>query len=406
MKKTIAWVIYRLDNLGGGERLLFEGARYYRSLGHRVIIITWAFDKAVLFDGLYDEMDIVDLGAQILPRSQIVNVAWSRAKFLLKLRSILKSENVSLVFCQGEYDVALVYLSTLISKVRYRFLIFGQMFQYPHDMAKYSLIFRRHLARIVASCEGYRDTVSLQAPPMKLLNRLVNEVVSVVRWFAVRKAERTFSFSRQVQWETNQLFGVKPIIAKGAYRAELCERQDFAPVPFAKYSVPEGKYILSLSRLDRKKRIDVIIRAFAFAELPEYRLLIGGKGEHEQGLRQIVAEFGLQDRVYFLGLVDECDLMTIKHHCELFVSMDIGDFDISPLEALAVGAPVLCPTEFELDDVLDRNPAVRISSARESDVAIAMTEMVAAAPRPDRRKLLAYSWERYFDQLLADTDVA
>ena len=202
LRQTIAWVLYRLDNLGGGERLLLEGAKYYRSRGYRVIIITWAFDKCALFGGLYEDIDIVVLGVENIPRKKIIRVAWSRAKSLMKFRQILRKNNVSLIFCQGEYDVALVYLATLWSNMRYRFLVFGQMFQYPHDLAKYALLFRRHLQKIVASCEGYRETIPVRLPRISLLDRLANEVISAVRFLAVRKADKTFSFSRQVRWET------------------------------------------------------------------------------------------------------------------------------------------------------------------------------------------------------------
>ncbi|NOU05693.1 MAG: glycosyltransferase [Hyphomicrobiaceae bacterium] len=206
--RTIAWVINRFDTVGGGERLLNEGARYYRSLGYRVLIITWHFDAKVLFSGVYEDKDIFVLKTEETPRGAVLKRATSRARPLRTIRRILQEHKVSLVFVQGEYDVALTSLALMGTGIPYRFLIFGQIFQYPHDNGKYAMIFRRHLQRIVNSLPGYKSTIPLAPPTLSLPNRLANELISVVRYRAVRRAQKTFAFSRQVQWETELLFGV------------------------------------------------------------------------------------------------------------------------------------------------------------------------------------------------------
>lgn len=403
MAETIAWIINRFDRVGGGERLIQEGARYYRSLGHRVLIVTWHYDDEVLFNGEYEKCDIINLGGEEVTRDNIFKRAWSRAQSLPKLRAVLGEHNVSRVFVQGEYDVALAYLALAFSKLRYRFLIFGQMFQYPHDSAKYALIFRRHLSKIVGSCKGYSDTISLAPPKLKPANWLANELISVVRWFAVRRAEQRFVFSRQLAWETRLLFGADTIKARGAFRAELLDQADDSTATLEKFGLTTGKYVLSISRLDRKKRIDVIIEAFAAARLdPEFCMVVGGGGEDEPFLRQIAERAGVADRVRFLGRVDEPDLIPLKQACAVFISMDIGDYDISPLEALAVGRPVICPTEFDLDDTMRACPSFHVCEA-DPEILAAEIRNVLASPQPDCRQTIgALSWEAYFATLNRD----
>lgn len=398
---TIAWVVYRLQRVGGGQRLLLEGARYYRSLGYRVIIITWAFDESALFGGLYENKDIIEIGVDDIPRKHIFQAAWARARSLLRLRKYLLDQKVDTVFCQAEYDVALVYLATRLTRVRYRFLVFGQMFQYPHDVSKYSLVFRKHLAKIVNSCAGYRDTIPLKSPQLPIIDRLANEFISCVRFFAVRAAEKTFSFSEQVRWETEMLFGVSPEVAKGAFSAQLCTQEEFPKLLRSKYGLPDGKYILSLSRLEEKKRIGLIIRAYGRMGGHEHWLFIGGTGEYEEQLRHEAAQSVLAEKVRFIGRVDEEDMLSIKHGSALFVSMDIGDYDISPLEALAVGVPVICPPEFEVDENLSKVTGFQTCAADEHSLANEMGKILVNSPKPERHRLDCYSWERYFAALIS-----
>ena len=401
MAKTIAFVINRFDRMGGGERLIQEGARYYRSIGHRVLIITWHYDGEVSFNDEYENLDIISLEANEIDRSNILKRAAARASSLPRLRKILKQHNVSTVFVQGEYDVALIYVALLFSGIPYRFLIFGQMYQYPHDNAKYSLIFRRHLEEIAASCQGYDETTPRQAPKLSLINRGANEIISLVRYFAVRSAQKRFTFSRQLDWETGLLYNMKTIKARGAFRRDLLDAKPDATKTLQKLGLQQGRYILSVSRLDRKKRIDVAIKAFARAGLDDdMMMVVGGAGPDEALLKKAAKDCKIDHRVKFVGLVDEDDLIPLKFGCAVFVSMDIGDYDISPLEALAIGRPAICSSEFDLDPALEACPDFHICKA-DPDILAKMLDKVLSQPKQTCKEHLdALTWESYFDSLL------
>ena len=355
----------------------------------------------VRFSGLYEDRDIFVLETEETPRHAILKRAASRARPLRKLRQILRENNVSLVFVQGEYDVALAHIALAGTGIPYRFLIFGQIFQYPHDNGKYARIFRRHLHPIVNSLPGYQATIPLSPPRLSIPNRLANEVISAVRYRAVRGAEKTFAFSRQVQWETELLFGVKPQIARGAFRQSLLQGQpsDSASV-CAKFGVEKGRYILSLSRLDAKKRIDLVIDSFLDANVAGMTLLIGGRGPENDRLHAMVDAAGAGARVRFAGLIEEEDLLPLKRDAALFISMDIGDYDISPLEAMAMGVPALCPTEFDRGEQLAACPGMVICEPKLAAVRAALTQMLADPPAFDRNSLAFLTWESYFSSLL------
>jgi len=391
-----------MDTIGGGERLIQEGARYYRSLGHRVIIYTWHYDEIVLFHGEYEDTDIVCLQAPEIDRKNIADRAWSRLKTLPTLRRRLIQDNVSTVFVQGEYDVALAYLLTRFTKIDYRFLVFGQMFQYPHDNAKYALVFRKHLKTIINSYQGYKETTPTEPPRLSLPNRLANEFIALVRYRAVRTAEKAYTFSRQVQWETQTLFGVTPEIARGGFREALVDNQPQIPrESLAKFGLEEREYFLSFSRLDRKKRIDISIHAMAQSGLQNTVLAIAGGGEDRTFLEEEAARCAAPEKIVFLGRVDEADVLALKKHASFLVSMDIGDFDISPLEALALGTPVICAREFDADEAIRSLPGFHSCDATTDALREAMVDTPRNPLPADPDDLKQLSWEKYYDRILS-----
>lgn len=397
MTKTIAWITATLDQVGGGERLIQEGALYYRSLGYRVLLITWSYRDEATFDGEYEERDVIVMGDGGEGKSAAR--ALKRLQDVPRLRRVLKENNVDLVFVQSEYDVALAYMATRFSAIPYRFLIFGQMFQFPEDYAKYSLVFRRHLREIVESCEGYRITTSQLAPKLRFVNRWTLEFICIVRFLAVRAAQRRFVFTRQIGWETKLLYGKEATIAHGAYRRYVADTPVKNDDVLQKLGLTNKKYILSLSRLAPKKRIELIIRAYAQSGIEDLLLVVGGGGSERQSLEQVAAASGCADRIRFLGRVADDEMMPLKAGANLFVSMDIGDYDISPLEALVLGTPIVLPREFDADSQLGGTPGVTICDALEGPVAEAMREARDGTVVASAKLLDEYSWEYYFSVL-------
>ena len=399
MTKTIAWIAGRFDQVGGGERLIQEGLRYYRSQGYRVIVFTWAHDEVVSFDGEYEpaEVVIVSPGGQ----GKSAGRALTRLANVPRLRRLLVENKVDMVFVQSEYDVALAYLATRGLNLPYRFLIFGQNYQFPDDYAKYTLAFRRHLKTIVNSYEGYRQTVSLTPPRISPLNRVAMEVISLIRLRAVSAADRLFVFSSQVAWETELLFGRAPALTKGAFRrADIGRPVDVTPV-LQRHDLTSRKYVLSICRLVPKKRVDLIIAAFARSTLPDFDLVIGGDGPERGKLEALAGELGLAGRVRFIGRVANQDMRPLKHAARLFVSMDIGDYDLSPLEALVLGTPILVAEEFHADEALRATPGVIVCAANAETVSGHMPALVNERARPSAALLESYTWESYFTQLAA-----
>lgn len=96
------------------------------------------------------------------------------------------------------------------------------------------------------------------------------------------------------------------------------------------------RFVLGASRLVEYKRLDVAMRVGEAVDLP---VVIAGSGPFEAALRAHADRVGVP--VHFVGRVSDALLYTLFQRTELFVFMPIEDFGIMPVEAHALGAPLL-----------------------------------------------------------------
>lgn len=99
-----------------------------------------------------------------------------------------------------------------------------------------------------------------------------------------------------------------------------------------------GSYLLSVGRLVRYKRFDLVMRSCQKHGIP---LLIIGKGKEERFLRSIATS---STRFITETLTDE-ELRRYYHDCRGFAFGGREDFGIASVEAAASGKGVLCPRE-------------------------------------------------------------
>ncbi len=105
---------------------------------------------------------------------------------------------------------------------------------------------------------------------------------------------------------------------------------------------PHKITFLYLGRLDNEKRVDVLIRAFAQADLPDAQLAVAGKGLYARKWKQLAQDLHLDGKMIFTGFVPGEDLVQLYNSVDFYAMP--GDTElqsISTLEALACGRPVL-----------------------------------------------------------------
>lgn len=115
----------------------------------------------------------------------------------------------------------------------------------------------------------------------------------------------------------------------------------------SEFGIGQDEYVIGvLGRLDPNKRFDLVIDAAAplLAQAGgKAKLLIVGKGDEGEHLRQVAQASGAADQVIFAG--ERHDVSAILSALDLFVASSAQEtFGLSVLEALANGAPVLYTT--------------------------------------------------------------
>jgi phosphatidyl-myo-inositol dimannoside synthase len=119
--------------------------------------------------------------------------------------------------------------------------------------------------------------------------------------------------------------------------------------------------LLSVSRLDQTegaKGIDQVLAALPSiaAHIPDVSYTVIGTGSDMQRLREIAANLRMEQRVKFLGGVDDATLMEAYRACDVFVLPSAKEgFGLVFAEAMAAGKPVVAAKAGAAREVIDDN---------------------------------------------------
>jgi glycosyltransferase involved in cell wall biosynthesis len=105
-----------------------------------------------------------------------------------------------------------------------------------------------------------------------------------------------------------------------------------------------GDFVLSVNRLDRAKRIDLLIEAAASDDSLE--IVIAGEGPDRERLERLARERGLNGRARFTGRIGESELADLYARClAVYYAPVDEDYGMVPLEAFLSEKPVLTTTD-------------------------------------------------------------
>lgn len=101
-----------------------------------------------------------------------------------------------------------------------------------------------------------------------------------------------------------------------------------------------GDFVLSVGRLDRAKRVDLLLEAAAAGDA--LRLVVAGDGPDRERLESLAREFELDGRVIFTGRVGDDELTDLYARClaVYYAPLD-EDYGLVPYEALMSQKPVV-----------------------------------------------------------------
>jgi glycosyltransferase involved in cell wall biosynthesis len=168
-----------------------------------------------------------------------------------------------------------------------------------------------------------------------------------------------------------------------------------------------GDFVLSVGRLDRAKRVDLLLEALAVR--PSLRCVIAGEGPDRERLERLAASRGLDGRAVFAGRVSGEELTDLYAHClAVYYAPVDEDFGFVPYEAFLAEKPVVTTADAggPLEVVRDRENGLVCEPA-----AAALAEACSwleehrdsaeAWGQAGRRAAELLSWDRVIERLLA-----
>jgi glycosyltransferase involved in cell wall biosynthesis len=170
-------------------------------------------------------------------------------------------------------------------------------------------------------------------------------------------------------------------------------------------TAPAEGFVLSVNRLDRAKRIDLLLEA-AKAE-PGLRVVVTGEGPDRERLEGLAA--GTNGQVRFTGRVPDEELADLYARCSAVYYAPVDeDFGMVPFEAFLSGKPVLTTTDAggPLEVVHDRETGLVVAPeaveiGRACAYLLGHEDEAAAWGRAGKEVAERLSWDSAIERLLA-----
>jgi glycosyltransferase involved in cell wall biosynthesis len=224
----------------------------------------------------------------------------------------------------------------------------------PIDLAiatKFPSYFVRHPAKVAWLVHQHRAAYELCGTPYSNFEHTDQDV-------GVRK--RLIELDTAMLGECAGLFSIARTVSArlSKYNGLVAEPLYHPPKLAEKLKAgPYGDYMLTVTRLEKVKRVDLAIDAFRHVDRP-LRLLIAGDGSMRANLEAHIERQGLRDRVQLLGHIPDEKLLDLYAGARglLFTPYD-EDYGYVTLEAFLARKPVVTtldsggPLEFVMDAV-------------------------------------------------------
>jgi glycosyltransferase involved in cell wall biosynthesis len=209
--------------------------------------------------------------------------------------------------------------------------------------------------------------------------------------------------------EARSLFAISRNVAERLHSSTGLSPKVLVPPPQQleyRTSDEVGKFILAVGRLDRSKRVDLLLEAAALDS--SLQIVVAGEGPDRERLQRVSAERGLDGRVTFAGRVAENELVDLYADClAVFYAPIDEDLGLVPYEAFLSEKPVVTTRDAggPLEVVVDRENGL-VCDPVPAAVASACAWLAAnpdrarACGRSGKRTAERVTWDSVIEQLL------
>jgi glycosyltransferase involved in cell wall biosynthesis len=153
----------------------------------------------------------------------------------------------------------------------------------------------------------------------------------------------------------------------------------------ARFGLPDSsgaRLVMFLGKLTPRKRVDVLVRAFAQLDRLDARLVIAGNDMGAgTGTRVLVRELGLESRTIFTGLLRGRERLEALADADVLVYPSQNEiFGLVPLEAILTGTPVVVADDSGCGEIVSRTGGGQVVPAGDADALARAIGAILDAP--------------------------
>lgn len=212
---------------------------------------------------------------------------------------------------------------------------------------RYNIITCFHGHDVLRYDEGYDKNSLIYQAQKKLINSSI--AVTACSDFLANTVNRIFNINNTIS------------IYNGVDLSRFKELHDT--------SISNPPYIFAFGRLEKIKGFDILISAFAKADIPKHcRLLIAGDGTMKHSLLNQIIKMNMSSRIELIGRLNPDDIVKYSSEAIINVIPSLREsFGISVLEAIAAKRPIVASDRGGIPEIMNHSFGI-LCSPNEPDM--------------------------------------
>ena len=140
--------------------------------------------------------------------------------------------------------------------------------------------------------------------------------------------------------------------------------------------------LVSVGRLVARKAVDQLIHLIKKLGREDVKLIIIGSGPQEKNLRNLAKQLSVQDKIRFMGFIEEDEKNRLLNIADLYVSTSQHEgFGLVYLEAMATKNPVVCYDYGGQTDFLEHNKTGCLVKLNDEDAFLKQVKTLIKNPQ-------------------------
>ena len=162
----------------------------------------------------------------------------------------------------------------------------------------------------------------------------------------------------------------------------------------------DGFVVMAVARLEKVKGLQYLIEAIGKLKIVNCKLLVIGDGSERKNLENLTREFGLGEKVKFLGEIQNERIPEYLTQADCFVLPSLKEgFGIAVLEAMAAGIPVVASKVGGILDIIEDGKTGLLVEPGNAEAIAGAIQEVYSSRRFTRADLEKYNWQNITERV-------